>query len=156
MRTTLTYDNKLRNTRVTKFHVLHMTSVRKFIHFNVRKESVSEFISQGHSAMKSGELKSTHQSDIGAISRISNLVVNRIHLGSRGVLLEVRGRFGPTVPAANLVPFMPIYRETVGSPSQRAIYNILSSVMQITLKVNFASSILSLSPIFTLLQGSDK
>ena len=53
IRTILTYGDRIRNTRVTKCHVLHMTAVRKFIHFDVRKKSVSEFISQGHAAMQS-------------------------------------------------------------------------------------------------------
>ena len=87
MRTTLTYGDRVRNIRVTKFHVLHMTSVRKFIHINVRNKSVSEFISQVHYDMKSGALKSSHQSGIGNISRISKLVAERINLGSRGVIL---------------------------------------------------------------------
>ena len=74
MCTTLTYGDRVINTSVTKFHVLHMTSVQKFIHVNVRKKSVSEFISQGNNYMKSGALKSSHQIDIGSISRISKLV----------------------------------------------------------------------------------
>ena len=73
MRTMLTYSDRVRNTIVAQYHVLHMTRVRKFIHFNVRKTSVSNFISQGHAAMKRGSLKSSNQSDICAISRRSNL-----------------------------------------------------------------------------------
>ena len=46
-----------------------MTVVYKFIHTNVRNNSVSEFISQGDTAMKSGSLKLSHQSEIGVISR---------------------------------------------------------------------------------------
>ena len=51
---------------------------------------------------------------------------------------------------------MPICKDTVGSPSLRSISEICSSVMQIISKVNSSSIISSLSPIFTILQGSDK
>ena len=107
--------------------------------------------------MKSGALKSSHQSEIGVISSRYKLgAESRIHLGSRGFIIEFRGIHGPTLPDANLVPFIPICIDTVGSPSQRAISKLYFSVMQIALKVKSASSISSLFPILTLLQGSYK
>ena len=106
--------------------------------------------------MNSGASKSSDQSYIYVISVISKLGVDRIHLWSRGVLLEVKGIHGPTVPDVNIMPFMPICIDTVGSPSQRDISKLYLSVMQITLKVKSASSISSLFPILTLLQGSYK
>ena len=80
MRTTLTYGDGVRNTRVAQCHVFHMTAVRKFLHFNVRKNIVSEFISQGHTDMKTGELDSSHQIYIGDISRRSHIGSERIYL----------------------------------------------------------------------------
>ena len=56
IRTTLTKDDRVINTKVTQCHMLHMTVVCNFIHTNVRNNSVSEFISQGNTAMKSGSL----------------------------------------------------------------------------------------------------
>ena len=85
-------------------------------------------------------MKLFHQSYIGAISRIFKVCAERIHLFSRGVILDVRVRHGPTVPAANIVPSMPIYRDKVVSPSQRAISKICLSLMQIIFKVNSTSS----------------
>ena len=65
-----------------------MTVVYKFIHTNVRNNSVSEFIYQGNAAMKSGALKSYHQSEIGVItSRYKLGAESRIYLGSRGFIL---------------------------------------------------------------------
>ena len=137
--------------------MIHITVVYKFIHTNVRNNSVSEFIYQGNAAMKSGALKSYHQSEIGVISsRYKVGADSRIYLGSRGFNLELRGRQGPTVPAVNIVPLTPICRNTVGSPSQRNISKIYLSVIQITLKVKYAFSISLLSPIFTLFQDSYK
>ena len=78
-----------------------------------------------------------------------------MHVGSKGILLEVRVRHGTTVPANNIIPFVPICRDTILNPSQISISKLCLSVMQIILKVNSASSILSLSPILTLLQVSD-
>ena len=66
--TTLTYGDIVRDNRFTLCHVLHMTAVCKLINFNVRKNSVSEFISQGNYSMKSVALNSSHQSDIVVIS----------------------------------------------------------------------------------------
>ena len=106
--------------------------------------------------MNSGASKSSDQSYIYVISVISKLGVDRIHLWSRGVLLEVKGIHGPTVPDVNIMPFMPICIDTVGSPSQRAIYNLCSSLIQITFNVRSESSISSFSPILTLFQGSYK
>ena len=101
--------------------------------------------------MKSGALDLSHKSYIGAIPRRSELAAERIHIRSRGVLSEVKGRHGPTVPAVNLTPFMPIYRDTFGSPSQNPISKLCSSVTHITSQVKSASSISSLSTILTLL-----
>ena len=106
--------------------------------------------------MKSGTSKSYHQSYICDISRVSKLVVNRIHLGSIWVILEVGGRHGPTVPAVNIITFVPICRDTVGSPYQRSISNLCLSVMKKTFNVKSASSIFSLSAALTLFQVSDK
>ena len=137
--------------------MIHITVVYKFIHTNVRNNSVSEFIYQGNADMKSGALKSYHQSEIGVISSRYKLgAESRIYLGSRGFNLEFRGRQGPTVPAVNIVPLILICRHTVGNHSQSAISKIYLSVMQITLKVNSASIISSLSSILILLQGSYK
>ena len=69
----LAYGGKLRNNTVNQFYVLHMTEVCKFIHFNVRKKSVSYFISKGHASMNSGASKSSNQIDIYALSRGSKL-----------------------------------------------------------------------------------
>ena len=72
------------------------------------------------------------------------------------MLSEVKGRHVPTVPAENIMPFMPICRYTVGIASQRNISKLYLYVMQITLKVKSASIISSFSPILALLQVSDK
>ena len=106
---------------------------------------MSEFISQLDADTKSGELNSSHKSDIVAISRISKLGTERIHLWSLGVFLEVRVRHGHTFPAENRVPFMPKSIDTVGSPSLRDVYKICLYVMQIILKLKSASSIYSFS-----------
>ena len=157
MRTKLIYGDRVIDTRVTRCHMLHMTAFCKSINFNYIKKSVSELISQGNATMKSGVLKSSHQSDIFSISRIYKLgSESRVHLWSRGFVLEFRGRYGPTVPYANIMTFMPIFRDIVGSPSQRAISELCFSVMQITLEVKSASIISSFFPILTLLKGSYK
>ena len=56
----LAYGDRLIKFRVTQCHVFHMTAVRKFIHFNVRKKSALEFIFQVNTAMKNGSLKLYH------------------------------------------------------------------------------------------------
>jgi hypothetical protein len=51
---------------------------------------VSTFIQDGYKSMSSGAMKSSHQSDIGALCRRSKLGAERIFLHSTGVLLGVQ------------------------------------------------------------------
>ena len=87
MHNTLKYGDRIINTKVAQFHVLHITAVQNFIHFNVRKNIVSEFISQGHNVMKCGASNLSHKSDICVISRGSNLGAERTHIESRESIL---------------------------------------------------------------------
>ena len=98
--------------------------------------------------------KSSHQSDVGALSRRSKLGSERLSLDChRFPLLKVNGvawRHLHNIPH-ELLPCTGWF----GNPCLRAVSKLSAAIMQITLKVKSMDVVEPLSPTLSLLEGSE-
>jgi hypothetical protein len=99
-------------------------------------------------------LKSSWQSDIGAISRRAKLGAERIVLGSNRLVQCQSG--STTTLISNRFTGLPTKeRGYFGNPTVRAVSKLCAVSMQITLKVKSSGTVSDMSPTLAMLLGSD-
>lgn len=143
--------------KITSTHERHMPSKSSFIRYNLQLMSAMDFASRaGHGSMKSGAMKASHQSDVGALStRCSKCGAERVYLTqSSNVCTTVLCQSWMLISERHLADS--VRTGWFGESAQRAVSKLTAAVMQVTLKVKYGSNVSSLSPILSVLQGSDE
>ena len=87
--TTTCLSDHIKHLVITPTHERQMTSRSSFVWYDVRPMSVMEFVDTGHSSIKSGAMKASHQSDIGALSRRSMCSAERVYLTPSGNIYSI-------------------------------------------------------------------
>ena len=146
-------DRKKRGFKITEAHKVSQLTVSSFISFGKPHQDALSFARTANSSMTLAASKSSHQSDIGALSRRSKLGAERIVISASGCLGRLSS-LGIAPVAMNLMSNQLVNIHKFGNPTVRAISKLSSRIMQITLKVKSTQSIQASSPTLTFLAGS--
>lgn len=160
---TVSWRDVKRRIRLGEFHRTVGLKPRHIKSFNTTAASPMEFAMSGMRSMNSGALKSSMQSEIGAMSRRAKLSSELIHLVGPGVV-KVHAVGGPRLVELPLLPKGVSVDATLhtakygwyGIPVLRAISKLCSTVMQTSLKVKTSDTVTADSPTMSLLQGSSR
>jgi hypothetical protein len=156
MCTTTSFRDSKRDFKVTEAYEMVGLKPSAMREYSNTCRSLEAFVEMGYNFMKSGALKSSLQSDIGALSRRSKLGAGLIDVGHKGVPV-IHTCFNSTTICTDEIMRSTIVDNSFwfGSPGVRGVSKLTSSVMQITLKVKSLESLSSnKSPLMSLLCGS--
>jgi hypothetical protein len=156
--TTTCWNDCKRRFKILEAHKIVGLKNGSLTNYKGMNNTVASFVESGNNFMNSGALKSSLQSDVGALSRRSKLGAEAVHLTHKGIPVINNAKELTVFNSHRLLSSITNNRGGwFGNPTVRAVSKLSYGVMQTTLKVkSLGGGVTSNSSLMSLLCGSEE